>query len=398
MYFEDDTLYSYGRHFPIARHVANSSGEKAILFTTDNYGISTAKHCAITRRAINHLRTFYVPSLGYETRDLYSEVDHAANMKSFQAVYDGIIDRAERCTANSRAGIDYYFEAAENARQASVDYAAFFSLDDCITVALKVHLDWLRARYDRLTSPEATAEREHKAERRCELEARIHQAQIERYCRGEIHARDLGSKTSRLLTGEQADRRKAFERVLYVDQIAEWATGVDPSRYTPMSAKLDCEAPTLTASHARRLASPEQTAERHAFDIEARKEAIAAWRQGGPRSFGYGSDVPIMLRVKAPDRRGTLSSDTSMIETSWGASFPADEARVVLRFIQRVRRKGETWHANGGQAPKLGRYKIDKITSAGDVCAACHLVSWAEIESLAIKLSWITPNITEEPS
>jgi len=34
LYFEDETIYSYGWHFPIARHVTNKSGKKhAILLT-----------------------------------------------------------------------------------------------------------------------------------------------------------------------------------------------------------------------------------------------------------------------------------------------------------------------------------------------------------------------------
>ena len=57
MWFEGDTIYSYGRHFPIARLVTNEQGEKAVLFTTEVYGTSTAKHCTITRRAINHLKS-----------------------------------------------------------------------------------------------------------------------------------------------------------------------------------------------------------------------------------------------------------------------------------------------------------------------------------------------------
>ena len=30
LYFTGDTIYSYGSHFPIARHVTNDSGERAL--------------------------------------------------------------------------------------------------------------------------------------------------------------------------------------------------------------------------------------------------------------------------------------------------------------------------------------------------------------------------------
>ena len=37
LYFTGDTIYSYGSHFPIARHVVNEAGERAVLFTTATY-------------------------------------------------------------------------------------------------------------------------------------------------------------------------------------------------------------------------------------------------------------------------------------------------------------------------------------------------------------------------
>ena len=44
MYFHGPTIYSYGQHFPIAKHVRNEKGERAILFTERSYSNTTAKH------------------------------------------------------------------------------------------------------------------------------------------------------------------------------------------------------------------------------------------------------------------------------------------------------------------------------------------------------------------
>jgi hypothetical protein len=65
VYFEGDTIFSYGAHFPIARIVtvphssATSQGIRppslryqAILFTIEDYSVSTSKHKSIVRRAI----------------------------------------------------------------------------------------------------------------------------------------------------------------------------------------------------------------------------------------------------------------------------------------------------------------------------------------------------------
>lgn len=62
-FFEGDTIYSYGHHFPIARHVANARGDRAVLFTTRDYSVTTQRHKSLTRRACNG-RVFTVPFHG----------------------------------------------------------------------------------------------------------------------------------------------------------------------------------------------------------------------------------------------------------------------------------------------------------------------------------------------
>lgn len=54
-YFEGDTIYSYGSHFPIARH-----HKGVVLFTTKRYSSTTAKHKSYVRQACSHLTVFEV--------------------------------------------------------------------------------------------------------------------------------------------------------------------------------------------------------------------------------------------------------------------------------------------------------------------------------------------------
>lgn len=49
-FFEDDKIYSYGKHFCIARILPGGK----VLFTTRTYGQSTSKHLSYTRQAVNH--------------------------------------------------------------------------------------------------------------------------------------------------------------------------------------------------------------------------------------------------------------------------------------------------------------------------------------------------------
>jgi hypothetical protein len=48
MFFNGSTIYSYGEHFAIAKHIVNEQGQRAVLFTLRGYSNTTAKH-------INHV-------------------------------------------------------------------------------------------------------------------------------------------------------------------------------------------------------------------------------------------------------------------------------------------------------------------------------------------------------
>jgi len=44
MFFNGSTIYSYGHHFPIAKHIVNEQGQRAVLYTERSYSNTTAKH------------------------------------------------------------------------------------------------------------------------------------------------------------------------------------------------------------------------------------------------------------------------------------------------------------------------------------------------------------------
>lgn len=54
-YFDRDTIYSYGSHFPIATHVVNQDGLKGVLFTERTYSVTTSSHLSVARQACRHL-------------------------------------------------------------------------------------------------------------------------------------------------------------------------------------------------------------------------------------------------------------------------------------------------------------------------------------------------------
>lgn len=74
-YFRDDTIYSYGLHFPIARHVKtgmtggrgmySKTRKTCVFFTTRGYSTTTAKHLSFVRCAIPHesVGVFHLPNV-----------------------------------------------------------------------------------------------------------------------------------------------------------------------------------------------------------------------------------------------------------------------------------------------------------------------------------------------
>ena len=72
-YFHGDTIYSYGSHFPVARHVENKRG-RAVLLTTRTYSVTTAGHISMVAGACRHLTVLHVADVNStEPRKQFAE-------------------------------------------------------------------------------------------------------------------------------------------------------------------------------------------------------------------------------------------------------------------------------------------------------------------------------------
>jgi len=129
LYFTGDTIYSYGSHFPIARHVVNRAGKRAVLFTTATYSVTTSGHCSAVRWAVPRgVPIFHVPNVcqGRYSRSELTADDHAGNL----ADYAGRIEA--EVVASARARSSWKKESsharAKSLRAEALAYAEFFSL------------------------------------------------------------------------------------------------------------------------------------------------------------------------------------------------------------------------------------------------------------------------------
>jgi hypothetical protein len=124
LYFEGDTIFSYGSHFPIARHVQVGK-RSAVLFTTKDYSVTTSGHKSAVRSAIPDGTTvFHVPHIF--TDDRYASNDHPSNLADYA---ERVANHLAKC---SRARQSYSKEwehgRAVVLREEAREYAKFFRL------------------------------------------------------------------------------------------------------------------------------------------------------------------------------------------------------------------------------------------------------------------------------
>lgn len=87
IFFEGPSIYSYGRHFEMARFV----DPHTVFITTDRYSVSTQKHLSLVRGAVSHKHVFEVPSF----------TNHAENVQYYIERAREYFDKAKRARTST---------------------------------------------------------------------------------------------------------------------------------------------------------------------------------------------------------------------------------------------------------------------------------------------------------
>ena len=283
LYFEGDTIYSYGAHFPIARHVTNKRGRKAVLLTTRTYSSMTAGHVSQVRGAIPDSLTTYHVSCPTDSpqsqvsnflRELQHAVDSAAKRK-MENVRARDVDTAREWRAECQSFCKFYgIEAPEFPELPKVDRKKAREQD----LAIKGRRDEKRER------------------ERVEWEAR-------------------------------AAARKA--------EADTWnASGVcthDP--------KHDAHQWGQVGSCKRQREDEDWMAHR--------AEKLDAWRAGEDVQLRNAWELPVMLRIRTFGADADVAGEVGRVETSKGAQVPISHAKRALKFVREVVARGEMFQANG---------------------------------------------------
>ena len=120
VFFRDSVIFSYGEHFPIARHVTSKSGKPAVLFTTGHYSVTTSGHCSMVRGAVSHLTVFKVAHVVGK----WGTDNHEENLKDYGDRISASLLKAARARSNR----DWHHSQALELRAEAVAYAKFFGL------------------------------------------------------------------------------------------------------------------------------------------------------------------------------------------------------------------------------------------------------------------------------
>jgi hypothetical protein len=143
-------------------------------------------------------------------------------------------------------------------------------------------------------------------------------------------------------------------------------------RLKTQAIKLEKTAERLMEEHGR-LAEERRERERQLQALkleEYRAEWLAGTAPQGGRRFDAESGGAA-LRIKG-----------DMLQTSHGAEVPLEHAIRAFRFIKLCREAGREWSANGQQI-RVGHFRVDSISAAGDMIAGCHAFTWPEVERVA---------------
>jgi hypothetical protein len=140
LFFDGPTIYSYRTSFPIATHVTNERGEKAILFTTCDYSVTTSGHKSNVASSIpSGVHVFNV--------DL-SNLDHWNGFRpaGCVAAYNEQIEEHERKAARARStwSVDHELRRASETREEAIEFVAFYGLSETVR-ELSANLETVKA-------------------------------------------------------------------------------------------------------------------------------------------------------------------------------------------------------------------------------------------------------------
>lgn len=416
LFFEGATIYSYGKHFPLARfidakHIDLFHGhcvakKDVVLINNCSYSSTTIEHRACVYRAI---------------RGLDLETYRVCDPLNYQASLDGLIKEVHEWLELGVRRIDRNTVSDQNAYYAGhierlKKFAKLFKLklpkkeinklaalnekvnDVTLKRALKKKKE--QEKWNALSEEERnkrTRDKEVKREwKRVQEILRVN-------CRTAARTWDHHYKP-RTLFEENIARLDEATRKIYHDNVA-----------------------LIEAANARAEAS-RQAEIRNRGVLEARHRALIpeaerVWKEQMLQFGGYSSHIASGVRddlieaLRLREREGTkptmirLNMSRNEIETSRGAFVPIREGKKLFALYHAVMNRWPTWmisiedvktlngrYIRGGESSqdrwiptitmRVGHYELNHFTKDGDAKIGCHTLTKAEIDDFIKRVGW----------
>jgi hypothetical protein len=355
MLFDGETIYSYGRHYPMARFsgVYDADGNHIVLFKKDGRSVSTAKHRSLTRRALHGLpvRTIYVEDV--------TAAPHLNAWHMRHALSASIADMANPmknrdCNLDERLGyLQQYCEAIE-------DFMSLFDVQDTgeLEAIRQDATARITAAMNAFNDPARVAKRAKAAKRREIAKATAHVTEaLEALSDGREPRLSWNAEAVEtwLEAGKPIETVQPLiaylQRKHAYHEVELTARALDPNASRVLQDR------RMRSYHDSKPVTPEQW-------LEGEGSAYA--------SFGYYGG-PTLVRRKG-----------ERLETSRGAEVPFKHAVLAYLKAAQCRRDGATWQRNGEKVA-VGVYQLDAIDAQGNIRAGCHTIAFDEMQRLAVR-------------
>lgn len=333
VYFQQNTIFSYGSHFPMAQFTETASGETCILITSEEYSVSTANHMRNLESAVSHIRSFNVPDVM-----ACNNSQHLANWTELRSN----LNHSRNELSRTRKPSQWHIDNANRCAAIANDYREAFDVQGLEPHQVKLV---------------AFSDEDREAWRQKIDVATVREETLREAAREKAELANIKRIAAETIRDAKQARLELFERLtfgLYKAPRPSWKYGYQGSQSRKPSRNDKAE---LAAK-------------------------ISKWKRGNG-NFPYGYKGPVLMR---------LENDRQNVRTSGNAVFPVSDCVSIWPAIAKAQADNAR---NDSPDAKLGMYRVDYINANGDIKAGCHNVSFAECRKLAIVLELIKPTLAE---
>ncbi len=161
-YFEDGVIYSFGRHFPIARHITGSQGQPGVILTTRTYSSTTGGHVHAVRNAIPDTIPVFNANPG--------DYSHSEILSEYKKRLAGVIEDATAPRLRDATRAKHYDAAVAIVEEAN-RYAEFVGIKSRLSMPVSGDIEALKETARKTEAARVKAEREKRERERAEVQA-----------------------------------------------------------------------------------------------------------------------------------------------------------------------------------------------------------------------------------